>query len=115
MVSYRRYVTEAEDIDPGYCEVNYQFALIYFHQQKYTEFEQRLAKAMTCMRSIGQAQTLWVQYWPIVTDPRLGEAGIEATRRRDKFVTFIQDFFKEMQTKEEYSTMDKTSGSEFEL
>lgn len=109
------YTRKAEAIDPDYCQVHYQYTLLYYHMNKFPEFEERLVKAMQCPFTALNAHNLWVQYWRVVTDPHLVSAP-EATKRLNRYKQIINDA---LEKNEETTVVESTSSqrpdSEFEL
>lgn len=64
----RQHLNEAERIDPNYCDVHFQFALLEAREHQYIPFEERLVNALQCGFTMGQAHPIWHQYWPSVLD-----------------------------------------------
>lgn len=62
------YARMAEEIDPDFCRVHFQFAIIYYEQNDYPNFEQRLAKALACPFTSEKAYPFWTKYWNVVLD-----------------------------------------------
>jgi len=60
------YLGAAEEIDPEFCDVHYQFALAYVRVGRYEEMEGRVVKAVLCPFTMQQAYTLYRQYWEAV-------------------------------------------------
>mmetsp|Transcript_56886 Transcript_56886/g.66492 ORF Transcript_56886/g.66492 Transcript_56886/m.66492 type:complete len:602 (+) Transcript_56886:55-1860(+) len=97
----KTYIEKAEEIDPEYCDIHWQWAQLLFRQQRYLEFEGRLTKAVTCPFTTGGAYPLFEQYWGMVTqDPNHGAA---AVKRRAEYVTIIQAAVAEAKDDEERS------------
>ena len=64
----RYHLKQAERIDPNYCDVHFQFALLEAREHNYMTFEQRLVNALQCGFTMGQAHPIWHQYWPNLLD-----------------------------------------------
>lgn len=83
-----KHVARAQEIDPSYCDVHEQFAIIEFQRNNYLEFEGNLTKAVVCQFTMKKAMNMWQQYWKAVTqDPFNGN---QARLRMQKHLEFIE-------------------------
>jgi hypothetical protein len=78
----RYHLNEAERIDPNYCDVHFQFALLEAREHHYIPFEERLVNALQCGFTMGQAHPIWHQYWPSVLDETHNHPSIVAQNRK---------------------------------
>lgn len=92
------YITRAEEIDgTNYCDVHYQFAYIYFQQEEYLKFEERVTKGILCPFTMRQSYELFQQYWKAVldSDQVMLLGGDDAKTRYHKYVNIIQNAIEE--------------------
>ncbi len=104
------YISKAEEIDGDYCDVNYQFAYIYFQQEEYLKFEERITKGILCPFTMVGSHSLFQQYWKVVLDDSnthnpLGGKG--AMRRYQKHIQIIQKAIEEETKKKERQVNEK--------
>jgi hypothetical protein len=64
----RWHLEQAAAIDPDFCDVHHQFALLEAREGHHMAFEGRLVNAVQCVFTSAQAQVLWHQYWPQALD-----------------------------------------------
>jgi hypothetical protein len=64
----RWHLQQAAAIDPDFCDVHHQFALLEAREGNHIAFEERLLNAVQCAFTSAQAQVLWHQYWPQALD-----------------------------------------------
>ena len=84
------HVQLAEEIDPDFCDVHYQFSHIYALEGKYFEFEDRITKAVLCQFTMQGAHNMFQQYWgSTLNDPAQVEKG--AKERYGVQLKIIQD------------------------
>jgi len=102
MTISKSYTTKAETIDPNFCDVHKQWALILFHENKYLEFEDRLTKSVLCDFTSHWGLKTFHEYWEAIiqeNDPRVG--GRTAIKRRAKHVEHIRKTVENMKEEEE--------------
>lgn len=59
----RSHLLKAKAIDPNFCDVHHQFAIVAAKENKWREFENSLFKSLQCPYSLGGAYPLWTEYW----------------------------------------------------
>ena len=93
----------AQEIDADFCDLHYQFALLYFKQNKFLEFEERVTLGVLCQFTMQGAHSLFQQYWShVLNDPMQLANG--AKERYTVQINIIQDAIqreKEMMSKKE--------------
>jgi hypothetical protein len=79
----RYHLHRVEEIDPGFCDVHHQFALVAFQEHKYPEFEERLLQSLLCQFTAGSAMPMWQKYWEIqLNEQQNTPAAVQENRRR---------------------------------
>ena len=73
-------VQQAQQADPYFCRVHFQFAHIYLKQERYRDVEYHLTRAVDCPTSASQALDLWNKYWNAQVDQDAGR------KRREKLL-----------------------------
>jgi len=104
----RSHLEKAELIDPTFCDVNQQVALILFQENKYLEFEDRLTKAVLCEFTTHWGLKTFHEYWDAVIrekDPMFG--GKRAIKRRVKHVEHIRKTVEILREEEDESVKDE--------
>lgn len=59
----RSHLQKARAIDPNFCDVDQQFAIVAAKESKWSEFEKSLFKSLQCPYTMGGAVPLWNEYW----------------------------------------------------
>ena len=85
----RQLLKTAREIDPDYCDVDYQIAHISIQEGKTLEFEDALTKSLLCPFSMAGGLSLWQRYWEQVTSDPV--AGPQAKQRMMKHQKVIND------------------------
>jgi hypothetical protein len=87
----RWHLDQAAAIDPDFCDVHHQFALLEAREGHYMAFEQRLLNSLQCAFTSAQAQVLWRQYWPQALDEskNSGEKLAENKARYDSYMAVL--------------------------
>ena len=108
-------IRKAEEIDPNYCDVHWQYAQLLFKQfqessrrgvfqiEKQIEFEERLTKSVLCGFSMSGAYPFFQQYWKLILQ---GGGNTEAQQRYMKHVGIIEEAAK----KDSHSDEMKSNG-----
>ena len=93
LVRARWHLDQVEAIDPGYCDVHQQFAHIAAQEQRISEFEERLTRALICPFTMGSAMSTWRNYWSAALDPtRNPPAAVTAAQTRQaKYLKVVDD------------------------
>ena len=86
----KEYLRKAEEIDPDYCDIHQQVAMILFQEKKYLEFEERLTNAVICPFSLQWGLNTFSQYWDAVTQESGSFGGAAAVKRRQKHANRIR-------------------------
>lgn len=114
------YLHKVEEIIDGddYCDVNYQFAFVYFQKQECLKFEERIIKGILCPFTMQGSHLLFQQYWKVMLntssdDHELG--GDDARRRYMKYVKIIQDAIQKEAEKEKSEMMKKNQENHNEI
>lgn len=93
------YIAKAEEIDDEYCDVHYQFAYIYFQQQEYLKFEDRIVKGILCPFTMVGSHSLFQQYWKITLSDSSANnhllGGKSARERYQNYYQIIQNAIEE--------------------
>jgi len=98
----KEYLEKAEKIDPDYCDIHQQVAMILFQEKKYLEFEERLTNSVICPFSLNWGLPMFQQYWDAVTKetmPNFG--GAAAVKRRQIHANRIRKAAEHEQLKDE--------------
>jgi len=66
----KSHLQQASTIDPSYCDVHYQYAMIAIKDNQAMELEQALVQALQCPFTMTQAIPIWQQYWQITLQPQ---------------------------------------------
>eukprot|EP00978_Attheya_sp_CCMP212_P016314 scaffold42634_cov33-Attheya_sp.AAC.1 len=85
----RQLLRTAREIDPDYCDVDYQLAHISIQEGKTLEFEEHLTKSLLCPFSMAGGLSLWQRYWEQVTSDPV--AGPQAKQRMMKHQQVINE------------------------
>jgi hypothetical protein len=96
------HLQQAESIDPNFCDLHQQFALIAVKEQKFMELERRLVQSLQCPFTMSGAIHLWKQYWKIQLDERQYPAHViqENTRRYESYMAVLAEAAKAEAAKE---------------
>lgn len=70
------HLQQAESIDPNFCDVHQQFAIVAVKQHDYPELEKRLLQSLQCPFTMSGAIPMWKQYWQIQLDERQYPAAV---------------------------------------
>jgi len=121
------YLETAEEIDDEFCDLHYQFALVFFRQGKYVEFEERIVNGVLCPFTMDGSYRLFQQYWRAVLEESGGSSHSGGTRsvgvnddghrnsdaqiRYKKYVKIIQDAIQEEERKGKHKK-EKIKGEE---
>lgn len=65
----RWHIEQAENIDPDFCDVHQQFALLAVKEDNFADLEKRLVLSLQCQFTMGGALPIWQQYWEINLNP----------------------------------------------
>ena len=97
------HLQQVEAIDPDFCDVHAQFAHVAIQEHRYTEFEERLTKAMMCQFTLGSSMNLWQRYWSMAQDLSKNppEVVAAAKKRYEKHLELIQIHVQKEEAKEQ--------------
>jgi hypothetical protein len=59
----RRHLEKAKTIDPNFCDVHQQFAIVSAKEGKWIELEKELFLSLQCPYTMGGAVPIWQDYW----------------------------------------------------
>jgi len=87
----RYHLEQVEAIDPDYCDVHQQFALVAIQEHGYTEFEERVTKALLCQYTISGSTELWKGYWNMALDSSQNPPDVvqAAEKRYNKYMSIL--------------------------
>ena len=63
LTTSRWHLNQVEIIDPDFCDVHQQFAIVAIQENNPIEFEERLVKSLLCPFTMGAALPMWQNYW----------------------------------------------------
>ena len=106
----RDHLNQAERIDPNYCDVHFQFALLEAREHRYIPFEKRLVNALQCGFTMGQAHPIWHQYWPNALDETHNSPTIvaESRKRYESYMSILAKAIEQEERQEQKSTQNKS-------
>ena len=91
-------IRRAEEIDPDFCNVNYQWAFLLFHRLRdssiidnelQNKFEDKLTESVLCASTSAHAFDLFNRYWSIMTqNGKDKDALLRYQSARNKVETF---------------------------
>jgi hypothetical protein len=91
----RWHLEQVEAIDPDFCDVHQQFAIIAVQENNHREFEDRLVKSLLCPFTLGAVMPMWHNYWEL-TLPQGNSAMQAASRKRyEEYMTVINKAIQE--------------------
>jgi len=95
------YLEQGEDIDPNFCDMHHQFAMVYYSMGRVLEFEERNVKGVLCQFSMHQAYDHFQTYW----EHTLGvDRSVETRQRYEKYRKILND---EVMRQDEQSKREK--------
>lgn len=92
----RKYLNKARQIDPDFCDLHQQFAIVSMRENRLLEFERELVESLQCKYTMGGAIPMWEQYW---RDPSI-QANPAAQKRRESYAKTLDAAIKRAQREE---------------
>jgi hypothetical protein len=107
----RYHLQRVEEIDPDFCDVHHQFALVAFQEHKYPEFEERLLQSLLCQFTAGSAMPMWQKYWEIqLNEQQTSPAAVQENRRRyQSYQTVINEAIAKEAAEEQQKQKQKSA------
>jgi hypothetical protein len=79
----RRHLNRARSIDPNFCDVHQQFAIVAVKENKWMEVEKELFLSIQCPYTMGGAVPMWNDYWTQqLNGPHLSPALRQSNQQR---------------------------------
>ena len=99
----RYHLDKAREIDPDFCDLHKQYALLGFQEGNYREVENELTYAVLCPFTLSAAEAMFQKYWQQLLSnvPQGTPQHAEINERYRKNVAIIQQAIRKEREQEE--------------